>query len=375
MWIQRRSWASWNLCGLSILLAVLSLATACPDYRHFEPYAGSPWAAEALDWKFRHPFAKIPVSDFALQAREGEQGIAEQLEKRSYRVSIPAVGNVLRSGVRTALTAQQAGAVIFLAIFLLVSREALGDPTSALFAGVMAATSFVGQWGFNDFTNFDGFAYLVLLLSLWNQSVIGLAVLTVFGGFCDERVILAAPLVWLWHAVRERGHSGIGRVGDLMRPNGAQVGLIFGLVAFSGLRWWLGEHFGEIASTSGMSLGVVKNNVLWLPLALACGLKGGVILFVAAGLGLLIHRRTGLLTWGVLALLPGLCASIWVYDLTRSLAFGFPAFFLAMAVLRQAFGVQEVRRLLFCAALGCLAFPTYWILLRVHWLLPVVRWL
>ncbi|HVV72866.1 MAG TPA: hypothetical protein VHI52_15435, partial [Verrucomicrobiae bacterium] len=142
-----------------MVLAAISLLTACPDYRHFEPYSGSPWAAEAVRWKFDHPWSPIPAAELAHRAGSLDGGIIEQLEKRSYRLSIPGVARLFGLNLTTTLMSQQVAGVMFLAVFLLLAREACVDAVSALLAGVMAATSFVGQWCFNDFTNFDCFSY------------------------------------------------------------------------------------------------------------------------------------------------------------------------------------------------------------------------
>jgi hypothetical protein len=147
-----------------------------------------------------------------------------------------------------------------------------------------------------------------------------------------------------------------------------------GLIVFGVLRLVLGHRWGQMASVSGMSFEVVRNNVIWLPLALAGGIKGGMLLFLGAGLALAIHRSALILALAF-ALTPCLLASLLVYDLTRSLAFGFPAYFLAMVILRREVQLPQMRRLMLCAALGCAVLPTYWVLLRVYCLLPAARWL
>ncbi|MGH7970986.1 MAG: hypothetical protein ACREIC_19875, partial [Limisphaerales bacterium] len=365
LWIEARKWAERNLALIAVALSAISLVTACPDYARFGPYPGVPWAAEAVSWKFQHPFARIPVSEFRNQAGASGSGIIEQLEKRSYRIAIPATANVLGMSVTHAIAIQQVAAVAFLGMFVLLARETLGDATSALFAGVMAATSFIGQWGFNDFTNFDGSAYLILLLLLWARWPVFVALLAVVGGFCDERVILATPLVWLWHVARgapgdpsqslvcEPGNGPIHYKPAAFRPDRVTWGLLVGLIGFSVLRLLLGYRWGQMVNTSGMGIGVVKSNLLWLPLALFAGIKGGMLLLLGAGSLLVVHRRMRYMALVGFACAPCMLAALWVYDLTRSLAFGFPAYFLAMTVLRRHMSAIEIRRLTFVAALGC----------------------
>lgn len=66
---------------IGLLLAVIAISLACPDYRRFYPYADTPWAAAAVDWKFAHQLKLIPVAEFAKDAKRNESGIVEHLEK------------------------------------------------------------------------------------------------------------------------------------------------------------------------------------------------------------------------------------------------------------------------------------------------------
>jgi hypothetical protein len=330
-------------------------------------------ANEALKWKFKNPLGAIPVSEFSKEAVPGDSGIVEQLEKRSYRIAIPLLAKLSDGDITTMLVVQQVGSVVFLGLFVVLSREIVHDPLSALFLGLMAATSFMGQWGFNDFTNFDGLSYLVLLLTLWTRSATAIAALTTFGGLADERVILAVPLVWLWQCMRPSTERDCKRRKGVVKMDRAHIGLVFGLFGFIVIRIWLACIFGTMVNTSGMSLSVMKNNLLWLPLALGGGVKGGLLLFLSAGWVLFCHRRLGPFVIGGLAFAPVLFAALAVYDLTRSLAYGFPLYFIAIRMLALNVRAQDMRRLTFCAAMGCLVLPTYWVLLRVYFLLPVLR--
>src|SRR6516165_11891129 len=79
---------------LGLLLSVIAITFATPDYRSFHPYAGAPWAQAAVNWQFDHPLEPIPVAEFAKLAAPGQRGIVEQLEKKSYRLAVPLVSNL-----------------------------------------------------------------------------------------------------------------------------------------------------------------------------------------------------------------------------------------------------------------------------------------
>src|SRR6516225_1641763 len=62
---------------IGLTLAAVAIFIAAPDYRHFQPYAGVPWAAAAIEWKFSHPLQPIPVEEFAKDAQPGDSGVIE----------------------------------------------------------------------------------------------------------------------------------------------------------------------------------------------------------------------------------------------------------------------------------------------------------
>src|SRR5690349_20865538 len=64
------------------------------------------------------------------------------------------------------------------------------------------ASTFVGQWQFNDFVYFDGIAYFSMLLAIWVRSPEIAALCLGYGGLVDESVILALPLIYLCHFLR-----------------------------------------------------------------------------------------------------------------------------------------------------------------------------
>jgi hypothetical protein len=152
------------------------------------------------------------------------------------------------------------------------------------------------------------------------------------------------------------------------------MGLLAGLIVFGVLRVWLGAEWGAIGNMSGvMNIRVIKNNMLWLPLAMAVGMKGTVLPIGLTLAAFVAARKPRVLLLFAFAALPVLAAAIAVYDLSRSLAYAFPVYFAAMAIIPSVLPLQEMRRLFACAALASAVFPTYVVLLGVFPMLPVWR--
>lgn len=98
------------------------------------------------------------------------------------------------------------------------------------------------------------------------------------------------------------------------------------------------------------------------------------MLFALAAFGAIVHRALRCLTVVVLASAPSVCAAILTYDISRSLGYAFPAFFVAMAAMRQSFHTRDLRRVLMVATVCSVLFPTYFVVFgQISTLLPIFR--
>ena len=359
-WLEARRLADQNLILLAGLLAILAIASSFPNYHRFE-FGNSPFMREAMEWKFAHPLLPIPVQQIAEQFHaEGELGNISHMEKCSYRVLIPLVAHVFGFGTTTALIIQQVLAVLLLLLALAMLRHLFQDTLSALFAAMMLAASFPGQWGFSDFVCFDGYGYFLIAMALWTRSPWVLAATVFAGGLCDERVILVTPLIWLWNSVRS-GPNDFS-IKNLLWPRATHWGLIAGVLLFGMVRIYLGLKWGTLVETSeiGERFLFIKG-LHFLPLTVLTGFKGGVVIFFFSIALLLARRRFALLALAIFAALPALLAAVMVWDLSRSFYYIFPALFLGMAVMANQCSRRECRKIMFCACLGSLVFSTCFI--------------
>ena len=359
-WVEARRLADQNLFLLAGLLAILAIASSFPNYHRFE-FGNSPFMREAMEWKFAHPLLPIPVQQIAEQFHaEGELGNISHMEKCSYRVLIPLVAHVFGFGTTTALIIQQVLAALLLLLALAILRHLFQDTLSALFASMMLAASFPGQWGFSDFVCFDGYGYFLIAMALWTRSPWVLAATVFAGGLCDERVILVTPLIWLWNSVRS-GPNDFS-IKNLLWPRATHWGLIAGVLLFGMVRIYLGLKWGTLVETSeiGERFLFIKG-LHFLPLTVLTGFKGGVVIFFFSIALLLARRRFALLALAIFAALPALLAAVMVWDLSRSFYYIFPALFLGMAVMANQCSRRECRKIMFCACLGSLVFSTCFI--------------
>jgi hypothetical protein len=370
--------AKWHPLALGAILSVLALVLAFPQYRAFSSVPSELlWVAEAVEWKFAHPLLPIPVDEFAKDARPGQSGIVEHLGKKSYRIAVPLISNLLGIGVKGAIILQQIGAVLFLSVMLLLLRRITNDETVTLLGGLYVAATFLGQIGFNDFDNFDGIACLTLLLAVWSRSFIVIFLAILFGGFTDERVIIATPLIYLCHSILPSSTAVAQTTKSWLRlilPGRLHWAVISGVFAVGVGRIYLGYLWGAYVDTTGFSTVVVNIHLILFPLTALNLVKGGVFVFATLLLVASAKREIPAIIWTAVAMVPIVATSIFVYDFTKSLTYAFPAFFIAMVLVVRNVHAAEVQRLMSVAVICSILFPTYFTVFgQIHPLLPILR--
>jgi len=369
--------AGWHPFVLGILLSIIAIVLAFPHYGKTFSTSVTDRMTQVMEWKFEHPLQPIPIDQFFDKDSEAsEGGIVNQLRKRSYRIAVPLVANVLGLSIQGVAALQQVGALLFLTITLLLLRRITQDELVAFVAAIYMATTFPGQWGFNDNSySFDGIAYLAMLISVWSRSFIIVLVAVVFGGLTDERAIIAAPLVYLCHSIIPAGDkpSEKGWLKPFL-PGRLHWAVICGVLVFGIIRIYLGIRWGALVDTAGLTLNAFKVRASLFPLMALNLVKGGIYILAAGFLVAIAKREFATVVFTSLALIPALGVVALAVDFTRSLAYGFLTFFIAMAVIVRNVELVDTRRLASFAVICSLFVPTYFLIAwRIYPMLPVFR--
>ena len=225
--------------ALVILLVLILAPPNVSRLIHWRPT----WEETALSWKIEHPLSAIPAASFVpLEPNEPPpviRGITSHLRKRTYRITIPLAAHVLRLDIRGAEALCILLSLCLPVVVLLCLRKAIKDPLIALLLTISLACSFVGE----------GAMRITVFLRCRRISVTGplhfvrkrpclFSILIVLGGFSDERVILATPVVYI--SLR-RTTFGLNR---------RRIALFAGIVVFGLLRLIFGLHVGQQFDTS-----------------------------------------------------------------------------------------------------------------------------
>lgn len=366
--VEHTAWTQQFLL-FSLFLVTASLVVAWPDFRRLLPFSGHAWATTALDWKIHHPLEKIPESLFA-GAGPRDAGIVEHLRKCTYRITLPLIAHVLGLGIKGATVIDFVASALFIPVLALNFKKTVRDPVALFLISLSVACSFIGQWGMNDAGNFDGFAFLLLGLAALARGPVLICLLVLAGGFVDERVMVAVPLLLLYQSAVRPEEMNWSSMWRLTRQ---QRGTMIALGFFCLLRAIVAHHVRRSFDLSGVGFSVIRTNLLFLTLAVLVVFKGSFVL-VGAGILSFFKRRASLTAMLVLAgFLLCATASLMVYDLSRSLAYSFPALFICLKCLAETNDVRALRRLSLFAAVISVTMPTYYVLLRVYVLLPILR--
>ncbi len=368
-WLEEHvRWANRNVLAVPIILAA-SWVVALPSLRHLLNWQPS-WAEEAQGWKVQHPLSSIPVERFAKPVHD-LAGISDHLRKCTYRITVPLIAHVLGLNSRGAQVLGVIGSIAFLIVLFRSFGQISGNPLIALLLSLAAACAYLGQWGMHNPYFYDGAGYFLLAAAAYTKRPVFISLLLILGGFCDERVILAAPLLYLLHG--DFGTTQF-RVVDIVRPNKRQCGILLAGCIFVLLRLGLGYYVGRLFDSTEVGMGILRYNIAQLPLAWMLVYKGATLVIATGFLSLLTPRfwRSALLV--SLAVIPGVLGSLMVSDVSRSLNYTFPVLLLCTKALTDSENAVTLRRVSVCAAAISLLTPTYELFEgKIHTFGPIFR--
>lgn len=275
---------------------------------------------------------------------------ASHASKIAFRLTPPLIAGVLGLQ-RTGYVVLQGISVVALFFFLArAASRVLHERHDVVLLLIAIAFMFVGNVWVSDVRGiFDGIAFALMAAALATRS--GLLLMVLMGAFfTDERALIASPLILLWHVVAVGPTNSSGRWSAVWPCAGA-------VVLYLAARWWLSTYVGlRIADIPFTA--VLSSANLW-PFGLWTGLEGLWLLVLAGSLALFIQRRYLMLTMFIASMIAVSFAAFCVIDITRSMAYLFPAVFVGLAIHRGMANVERVRGLLVAAVCLCLV-PTYY---------------
>ena len=350
-----------HLVAACVLLAVLG---QFPAYRHtYETLVqGATPAADLRNFERQvaHPFQPLTNRPDSHAA------------KLVFRLTLPLLARWLHLSVLHVLVAQFAlGVLMYYLLAGLLARTIADRPTATLLLLGLSGTYFGSAFAYDLGGYFDAFCYALLVLLLVVRSPAAIVAIALAGGFIDERLLLAAPLVGLWYGVETYGWQS-ARLWPYLLTRRA-LALYAGALAYGAVRLTLAHYYHLPTYTGLVGLDALLDNLHYerLGLGYLFGWKAYWLLLLLAVL-LLLHRRAyRLLALALLAAAPIFAGASLITDLTRSLAYGIPALVLAASLLTQASTLAERRTVALTLAVASLLMPSYHVVGQLVFQAPV----
>ena len=365
---SRKNWLHWA-AGICVLT---SLIIAMPDYD-----APDLTNRAAFETQIEHPFT--PLQELVEIEHE-----LSHIAKRGFRILMPLMGHVLGLDFFGCLILQHIFGYLFIFCVGLLGYRITEDRLSAIFLMFSFSLVYVGHSFFYNLNIwFDGPGYLLLLVAMLFRGGWGPALCVYLAGFSDERTISAFPILFLWHqldgkCLREFSWKSLFSFGP------GVLGCLIGLFLHAGTRLIMMEWYGfslPLGEGAGVGLGKIRAYYMMSPFAIASPLEA---LWLVPGLAivlLVVYKRHALLLSYIAAIAGVILVGFTVYDVTKSIAYAFPAVFVALKIMKNLDANFCFRVFLFRMALFCLLVPScYLVGPRGHlgWMTPmfpkVLKW-
>ena len=352
----------------TLFVLALSLFRAFPSYDGlFTGYDLGTWQRALV--QVDHPFTDMGRL-FPDWANQHEAML-------TFRITVPLAAHLL--GLRRAgiLIFQGLAGVVFLYASLALACKITASRKAALSVALAAACCWAGESGFHELRGgyFDIFAICLLVLALLAESPLLTAVCMLLAAFTDERAVLASPLVFLFAVTRS------SRVGWRTLFGGKAIAVPLAIAAYGAARLYFTLKYSLAVMTGGNGLSVLSHQLNLVPLGLLTGLNGAWLL-VGCGVAVLwLGRRYALAVSLLAAVALSAGSGLLVRDISRSVAYCFPAVFVALSVLSRHQSAEEVEKIAVWAGVISLLVPEYQIYgsSTPFWLPPflfqIFRWI
>lgn len=315
----------------TLFASIISLFFAFPSYQSMIDYLQSGRAVQV----------SLQIKDLISfwQVYNGENTV--------FRLTVPLIASFLGLDIMGAYILQfAAGIALFYFTARFIERETQ-DRVIAFLLSIATACMFAGSTSFVEFrATYDGVAILLLVTAIWFKSPAVIALSIYLATFTDERAIIAAGFAYLYWVILHN------REGFSFRSlfNIQSLSVVFAVGAHFLTRIILKHTFGLITWTESKSEFLFFDQVNNIPMGLWTGLEAAWI-FILIALAWLIHQKKWLffIIFTGLILVQAIIA-VSIVDITRSMAYLFPSFLIAIAVISHT-KKEQLRHLALATAL------------------------
>lgn len=299
--------------------------------------------------------AKINRKDNLLQSVSAKYPPSDHMAKTEFRLTPPLIFKFLHINTKYGAYIFQviAGFVFFFLIIHILSSFITDRTTITLFtlsfAFIYPGYSFIAEMeGF-----FDSFAFLFILIAMIDLPIIiiGLALFLAF--WTDERAIFSSLLVLFWWQFKQYE----SKKASFFMPSKQAITLILVLFLYIFLRWYLVTYYGFVNQLQGT--GTLKYTINYAGLALWQAYEGFWIIIALSIYGFWNKKQYLILILFISSNFIIFYIGMNVMDITRSIAYIFPAIFIAIYTIKNNIDAKQLKQVVAISLLFCFIFPAY----------------
>lgn len=287
--------------------------------------------------------------------------------KIAFRLLPPLLGNLIPFGssinkVAFIFFLQQVAGFFFYFLLIKWAYRFSGNAINAFLFTYSIVFIYLGRSFFYEFYPFfDGLVFFFMIASLYVRRP-HLSFLILFLAYwVDERAVIASPLFLLFKLTESRTGQ-LHLIDSLRKKHTVYLPYIISLLVYAAIRIGLGRMFHlevPVGDNADAGIAIIYKQIIHLPLALFLTYEGHWCLMIWLTVCYIATRRmTELILTGLFFTIV-VIVSCCVWDVTRSLCYGFPILLIAFKELNRYHGVVFVRMAMSLILLVSFLIPTY----------------
>ncbi|MDO1446201.1 hypothetical protein Q0590_08060 [Rhodocytophaga aerolata] len=299
---------------------------------------------------------------------------ADNIAKRAFRLTMPVLGHIFGLKVIHLIIIQQICGVFFFIVLARLFQKITNDRVTAFLLVAGISFIYVGKACFWDikYVWFDGIAYFLLTLAIMYSHQSLIVLFTLAACFLDERAVIASFFVYFWWKMKEQGIENFN-FKSVFSLGKSSTAVLYAWAAYFLLRFYLGQKYGlstPIGSNAHVGLYSLKINSSFIAAAIFTPIEFFWILLLFA----LIILNKLKFYFQLFLFLVGICAvtavALSVGDVTRSLCYIFPSFFVALFILQKVEKTVTLRYIALFIALFNFIIGSYFVLNQIQPIAP-----
>jgi hypothetical protein len=301
---------------------------------------------DALYRQIENPFQYYPYESNTHEA------------KMAFRLFVPVFAHFLHLKATGIFVIQYISLLMFFYLSGLLFWKITKDKVSTFLLTLACSFIFAGNVLVSDLRAvFDGVAFTLLCLALYSRYTITTFLAVFLACFTDERALIASSLIYLWFFITQQELISINlKSFFIVKPK--IIAILCAWAAYFTGRYILTTMYGFRTETGGTTF--FREQINNLPIGIVSGLEGFWII-IGISVSILLYEKKWIL-FAIYMLLMSIIifVAMSVADITRSMAYLFPAIFISLYLISKVENKHTIRYISFVVLLLCL-FPTYYV--------------